>query len=158
MTSEPEESVVARRATEGLEVAEKAIYLLVGSALVIGALLVLGVMVYHLVVDLSDGVIDAVIAALDALLIVFILLELLAGVRATIVNRQLVAEPFLVAGIIASIKEIILLSLKAEPGASSFDDSLQEIGLLGVLVLLLAVATFIVRRKEREPAEEPAEE
>ena len=42
--TEPEESVVARRATEGLEAAEKAIYLLVGAALVIGALLVLGVM------------------------------------------------------------------------------------------------------------------
>ena len=40
--TEPEESVVARRATEGLEAAEKAIYLLVGAALVIGALLVLG--------------------------------------------------------------------------------------------------------------------
>ena len=106
----------------------------------LAALLVLGAMVVDVVADIGDGIRPVVIEALDSLLIVFILLELLAGVRATIVSHQLVAEPFLVAGIIASIKEIILLSLKATPGDETFDDSLQEIGVLGVLVLLLAVA------------------
>jgi uncharacterized membrane protein (DUF373 family) len=137
-----------------LEVAENGLYLVVGMALVVAAVLVLAAMVFNTVVDLDDGVQAAVVTALDSLLIVFILLELLAGVRATIVNRLLVAEPFLVAGIIASIKEIILLSLKATPGGEEFTDALWEIGVLGVLVLLLSVATFVIRRKEREPSEE----
>jgi uncharacterized membrane protein (DUF373 family) len=151
---DPEDLAVARQGSRTLEIAENGLYLLVGLALVVAALLVLAAMVFNAVVDLDDGVQAAVVAALDSLLIVFILLELLAGVRATIVNRLLVAEPFLVAGIIASIKEIILLSLKATPGGEDFDDALQEMGVLGVLVLLLAVATFVIRRKEREPAEE----
>ena len=153
-TDERTESTPADQGARGLETAEGYLYLLVGLALVLAALLVLGAMVVDVVADIGDGIRPVVIEALDSLLIVFILLELLAGVRATIVSHQLVAEPFLVAGIIASIKEIILLSLKATPGDETFDDSLQEIGVLGVLVLLLAVAAFVVRRKEREPSEE----
>jgi uncharacterized membrane protein (DUF373 family) len=148
------DEVVARQGAHTLEIGENGLYLLVGLALIVAALLVLAAMIYNAVVDLDDGVQSAVITALDSLLIVFILLELLAGVRATIVNRLIVAEPFLVAGIIASIKEIILLSIKATPGGDDFDDSLQEMAVLGVLVLLLAVATFVIRRKEREPSEE----
>lgn len=99
----------------------------------------------------------AVTDALDGLLLAFILLELLAAVRATITERQLVAEPFLVAGIIASIKEIIVVALSATKSrgtdAAAFDDSVVQIGVLAGVVLLLSVATFLVRRKEREPAE-----
>ncbi|MBA3955366.1 MAG: hypothetical protein H0X58_01715, partial [Acidimicrobiia bacterium] len=43
---------------------------------------------------------------LDTLLLVFILVELLSAVRTTLVERQLLAEPFLLVGIIATIKEI----------------------------------------------------
>ena len=87
----------------------------------------------------------------------FIVLELLAGVRATMVERKLVAEPFLVVGIIASIKEIVVIALNAKKDAgldeAAFDDSMTQIGVLGLLVLTLAAAGYLVRRKEREPAE-----
>ena len=69
---------------------------------------------YHLVQDFDKGVEKAITTALDGLLLVFILLELLAAVRATMTEHKLVAEPFLVAGIIASIKEIIVVTLGAK--------------------------------------------
>ena len=93
---------------------------------------------------------------LDALLLVFIVVELLYAVRMTIAKRELLAEPFLLVGIIASIKEIVVLSVKAaeEVGeGSAFDNSLAEIGVLGVLVLLLGITAYMLRRKEREPGE-----
>ncbi len=93
---------------------------------------------------------------LDALLLIFIVVELLYAVRMTIAKRELVAEPFLLVGIIASIKEIVVLSVKAaeEVGTGEvFDDSLAEIGVLGVLVLLLGLTAYLLRRKEREPGE-----
>lgn len=93
---------------------------------------------------------------LDTLLLVFIVVELLYAVRTTIAKRELIAEPFLLVGIIASIKEIVVLSVKAaeEVGKGSvFDDSLAEIGVLGVLVLLLGLTAYLLRRKEREPGE-----
>ena len=151
-TTEP----IAQPADRLLNFAENAVYALAGLLLIAAAIAVLATVGYHFVEDLADGVTSATTAVLDGLLLVFILLELLAGVRATMVERKLVAEPFLVVGIIASIKEIIVTALKAEGDGSSqqaFENSMTEIGVLGGLVVLLAAASFLVRRKEREPSE-----
>ena len=93
---------------------------------------------------------------LDTLLLVFIVVELLFAVRVTIAKRELIAEPFLLVGIIASIKEIVVLSVKAadQVGTGSpFSDSMWEVGVLGVLVLLLGITAYLLRLKEREPGE-----
>ena len=140
-----------------LGTAENLVYAAAGGLLVLSALVVLGTVGYHLATDLTKGAEKAVTTALDGLLLVFIVLELLAGVRATMVERKLVAEPFLVVGIIASIKEIIVIALDAKTSSgvddAEFQASMAEIGVLGVLVLLLAAAGYLVRRKEREPTE-----
>jgi uncharacterized membrane protein (DUF373 family) len=94
---------------------------------------------------------------LDTLLLVFILVELLSAVRTTLVEHQLLAEPFLLVGIIATIKEIVIGSLDAKELAGSdrdaFVDVMTEIGVLGGVLLVLAVASYLLRRKEREPEE-----
>ena len=65
------------------------------------------------------------------------------------------AEPFLIVGIIASIKAIVVASLEAGSlEGKAFEDTILEIGVLGVVVLLLGLSEFLVRRKEREPEEE----
>jgi uncharacterized membrane protein (DUF373 family) len=91
--------------------------------------------------------------------LLFIFVELLSAVRATVATRGLVAEPFLLVGIIASIKEIVVLSVKAAEDigtGATFRDQLWEIAVLGVVVLLLGVTAWLLRVKEREPAEEKA--
>lgn len=138
---------------KSMETSENVAYTLVGLALAVAAFAVLIAVTYQLVLDISHGAKDAVKASLDGLLLVFILLELLAGVRATVAERKLIAEPFLIVGIIASIKEIVVVSLDAKPGSPGFDDAMVAIGVLGVLVFVLAAATYLVRRKEREPEE-----
>ncbi|HEV2809174.1 MAG TPA: phosphate-starvation-inducible PsiE family protein [Acidimicrobiales bacterium] len=94
---------------------------------------------------------------LDTLLLVFILVELLSAVRTTLVERQLLAEPFLLVGIIAVIKEIVVGSLKAKDLAgvdpAAFDDAMMEIGVLGGILLVLAIGSYLLRLKEREPEE-----
>jgi hypothetical protein len=75
-------------------------------------------------------------------------------VRATIAERRLVAEPFLLVGIIASIKAVVVASLDApEAEGAAFDELVTEIAVLGGVILLLAAASWLVRRKEREPTE-----
>ena len=155
--AEERSSPLVRQADPLLEVAENALYALAGVVLVAGAAAVLVEVAYGLVTTVADGTIDAVTTALDGLLLIFILLELLAAVRATMVQQQLVAEPFLIVGIIASIKEIVVTALKAQDliGAEdgAFDDAMIKIGVLGVVVVLLSVSVLLVRRKEREPEE-----
>ncbi len=99
---------------------------------------------------------EIVLEVLDTLLLVFIVVELLFAVRVILGKREVVAEPFLVVGIIASIKEIIVLSVEAADligKDEKFTHALIEVGVLGGLVLLLAVAAILLRAKEREPEE-----
>lgn len=149
---------LAKPFDRGFRVAENAVYAGIGLLLVLGALLGLGTVAYHLVLDLQDdGTQLALRNTLDGLLLVFIVLELLAGVRATMAERELVAEPFLIVGIIASIKEIVVITLEAKEtrgeGGQAFERAMIEVAVLGGVVLLLALAGFLVRRKEREPEE-----
>jgi uncharacterized membrane protein (DUF373 family) len=138
----------------GMEWAEGLLYVVVGITLVASAIVALVAIVYDLVRDLDEGALDAVAAALDGLLLVFILVELLGAVRTTVAERQLLAEPFLIVGMIASIKAIVVTSLETRDlHGEAFDDAMLEVGILGGVVLLLAVSSYLVRRKEREPAE-----
>ena len=149
-----EDRKLASASDKVLAFAEDGVYALAGVLLAITAGVVLVEVGYRLVQDVGDGAAKAVLEALDGLLTVFILLELLAGLRATLTERKLVAEPFLIVGIIASIRGIIILGLEArEKKAAAFDDAMTEIAVLGALVLALAISTWLVRRKEREPDE-----
>jgi uncharacterized membrane protein (DUF373 family) len=151
--SQPQSRVTAA-ADGAMEVVEGALYVFVGLLLVASAIVALVAIGYDLVNEIDEGALGAATAALDGLLLVFILVELLGAVRATVSERQLVAEPFLVVGMIASIKEIVVASLKAGSlEGEALEETMLEIGVLGGVVLLLALSSFLVRRKEREPAE-----
>ena len=144
-----------RAGTRALEIAENVVYAGIALLLVVAALALLvlaGRTAWSLTGDLSE---QPMLDLLDVLLLVFIVVELLFAVRTTVEQRELVAEPFLVIVVLASIKEIVVLSVEAagvvgEPG---FDDRIVEIGVLGVLVVLLGLTSLLLRRKEREPDE-----
>ena len=143
---------MSRLTNRALERAEEVVYLGVGLLLLVSALVVLGNAAYHLATDVDEEVRKAIEAMLDALLLTFILVELLSAVRATLAERQLVAEPFILVGIIATIKELVVL---AAFGAEELppEDLALELGTLAGVLLALAVAAWLVRRKEREPEE-----
>lgn len=135
---------------------EDVLYVVIAAILTLAAVALVVVVARDLPGLFTSSGQDQALAVLDVVLLIFIVVELLFAVRETVARRELVAEPFLLVGIIASIKEIVVLSVKAAESAgkgSEFDDQLMLIGVLGVLVLLLALAAFLLRRKEREPDE-----
>jgi hypothetical protein len=111
-----------------------------------------------------------VLRVLDQLLIVLMLVEILHTVRISIRSHTLVTEPFLVVGLIASIRRILVITLEAATltkdgkwsgdGASVFHASMIELGLLGLLVLVLVISITLLRRAAnlREDSEDSAEE
>jgi uncharacterized membrane protein (DUF373 family) len=104
--------------------------------------------------DHSTG--EVVVDVLDRLLLVFIVVELLFAVRVILGKREVVAEPFLIVGIIASIKEIIVTSVEAAGfigNDEKFLHAIIQVGVLGLLVLVLAGAALMLRAKERSPQE-----
>jgi uncharacterized membrane protein (DUF373 family) len=102
------------------------------------------------------------LAVLDQLLLVLMLVEILHTVRISIHSHVLVTEPFLVVGLIASIRRMLVITLEAASltkggiwstdGASIFRASMFELGLLGVLILILVFSITLLRRFA--PAEE----
>ena len=145
------------RADNGIRLVEDVIYVAVAALLVVGAGALLVSAAVTLFTDLLSHTEEAVKAVLDVLLLVFILVELLGAVRTTLRERKLIAEPFLVVGMIASIKEIVVVSISAKDsfGAadSNFENAMLEIGVLAGLLVALSLAMFLSRLKEREPEE-----
>jgi uncharacterized membrane protein (DUF373 family) len=93
---------------------------------------------------------------LDELLIVLMLVEILHTVRISIRSHVLVTEPFLVVGLIASIRRILVITLEAATlnkegawitdGASGiFHASMLELGLLGGLILVFVGSIILMR-------------
>jgi uncharacterized membrane protein (DUF373 family) len=129
---------------------EMAIYAAVSAILMLGALALLVDSVVSFVDDLDDGILWASTQMLSVLLLVFVFVELLGAVRSTIRQRRLVAEPFLLVGIIACIKEIVLVGgTERVEGARFhvFRDAMVEVGVLSVVVLLLSISTVLLRRR-----------
>ena len=140
-----------------LRVVEDVVYIAIAALLAIGAAVLLVEAGGQVIRAATKGdVSGAMLDMLDTLLLVFIFAELLFAVRSTLAERRIVAEPFLIVGILAAIKEIVVLSVKA---ASILGDGPQfaraavEIGVLGGLVLVLSIAAVLLRVKEREPEE-----
>ncbi len=156
-TTDQDVPPLVRAGNRALEAAEGVVYIGISAFLVLlalGAFVIAGRQVPALFG--ADGAAQAALEILDTLLLVFIVVELLFAVRITIAKRELIAEPFLLVGIIASIKEIVVLSVKAADDlgkGSSFTDAMWEVGVLGVLVLLLGITAWLLRLKEREPGE-----
>ena len=144
------------RADRLLAAGEDVVYVGIAVLLLAGAGVLLAVAVDQLLDVFDDFSSAPIVEVLDTLLLVFILVELLFAVRITVTKRQLVAEPFLLVGIIASIKEIVVLSVKAADDigtGAKFQDQLWEIGVLSVAVVLLGGTAWLLRLKEREPEE-----
>jgi hypothetical protein len=95
---------------------------------------------------------------LNELLIVLMLVEILHTVRISIrTHVLLVAEPFLIVGLIATIRRMLVITLEAatlskegawttETARSIFEGTMIELALLGALVLVLVYSITLLRR------------
>ena len=99
---------------------------------------------------------------LDQMLLVLMLVEILHTVRISIRSHSLITEAFLVVGLIASIRRMLVITLEAADltkvekwsagGDRIFWASMLALGLLGVLILVLVVSITLLRRSK--PTEE----
>jgi uncharacterized membrane protein (DUF373 family) len=140
---------------DAIEKAENFVYLVIAAVLVVLAAVVLATTTVEFAKLAEVGTVAMAAEVLDLLLLVFIVAELLYAVRTTLAERELIAEPFLLVGIIASIKEIVVLSVKAPDyvGTEKLMDTVWLVGVLTATIAVLAASSLLLRRKEREPSE-----
>ena len=94
---------------------------------------------------------------IDQLLLVLIYVEILHTVRISIRSESLLMEPFLIVGVIASVRRVLVITMQAahamkdgpidERAAVVFRNSMIELGLLGLLVLVFVISIYFLRRR-----------
>ncbi len=95
------------------------------------------------------GVLETVLAVLDRLLLAFIFVELIDTIRVTVRERGIfIAEPFLLVGLIAVVRRILLLTAELEQveDIERFQNMLIELGVMTGLVIVLTAALYFTRR------------
>jgi uncharacterized membrane protein (DUF373 family) len=142
-----------RVADRVLGMIEDAVYWAIAVVLVVGSIALL-VAQFNTMLRLRNTPTSTVmIEILDGLLLIFIFVELLYAVRSCLRSHEIVAEPFLIVGILAGIKEIVVLSVEAATlldRGPNFARAVVEIGVLGGVVLVLALAAFVLRERRRD--------
>ena len=131
--------------------AEDAIYLVTAALLAVTAV----VLVSATARDLFRGSAGATmreraLKALDSLLLVLMIVELLHTIRLFVAGHALVPEPFLVVALIAGVRRVLILTTEASQYIQSSPDqfrmALREMTLLMVSFLVLAVSIVVLQR------------
>jgi hypothetical protein len=108
---------------------------------------------------LNHDAIDSIVVPLDRLLFVLMIVEILHTVRVSFRSGTLVCEPFLIVGLIASIRRVLVITLESsqanQPGKWTADSqamlnaTMLELGVLGALILIMVISIFILRHSDR---------
>jgi uncharacterized membrane protein (DUF373 family) len=104
---------------------------------------------------------EALVLAVDRLLFVLMIVEVMHTVRVSFRSGQLVCEPFLIVGLIASIRRVLVITLESsqahQPGKWSPDaqallnSTMLELSVLAALILVMVICIALLRLTERKP-------
>jgi uncharacterized membrane protein len=153
----------AFNATELFLRIELVVYVALGILLSVTALLALGSAALLLGEAMRDwNGTSAVFLIVDRLMFVLMLIEILHTVRGSVRSRELTPEPFLIVGLIASIRNVLVITLKSSgvtseghgsmEGEMLFRSSIVELGVLGALILIFVVSIYLLRRGHAQTA------
>jgi len=148
------DDAVRKHSSQLLHLTESTLYAAVGVLLGAAAIAVL----FEAGTILWRGIADHTLASsglqeLDALLLVLVLVEILHTVRISIGSKQIILEPFLIVGLIASVRRVLVIAMQAakltEDGhaiSDAFQRSMIELGVVGTLVLIFVFSIYVLRR------------
>ena len=137
-----------RRSADMIHNAEQGVYLVIAGMLILALVLALlgsFTLLFQGAVDLNHT--DAIFQIIDRLLFVLMMVEILHTVHASIRTGTLVCRPFLVVGLIACIRRILVITLEtsqitqperwAAGNMPLFQASMLELGVLALLIVVL---------------------
>ena len=135
---------------------EHAIHIALGALLTVAALIALAGSLAILWRGLEDWQeAEPLLVLMDRLLFVLMLAEILHTVRVSIRSGTLNGEPFLIVGLIASIRRVLVITLESSQAgqnkagaeqAAQFQSSMIELGVLALMILVMVVSIYVLRR------------
>jgi uncharacterized membrane protein (DUF373 family) len=94
---------------------------------------------------------NTLVEIIDRVMLSLMIIEILHTVRASLQRHSLSAEPFLIVGLIAAVRRILIISVEsghvAFKNPEVFRNLLAEIGILGLLVLFFVISIWLIRRR-----------
>jgi uncharacterized membrane protein (DUF373 family) len=148
MSQRPSSKQKRDRTASLLRQVELIFYTAVAFALALAGLALFGSAAYTFFTHLDEGSFAGnILELMDQMLLVFIVTELIHTVRAVIDENVLMTEPFLIVGIVAAIRRLIVISAEAQDavGTGQFGDLMVEMGILIGVVVGLGVTIFLLR-------------
>ena len=141
------------RAAGYLKSIESLVLALIAVVLAVLAMLLLVNSVFSLYQAVVTGQIrDQAIEILDSILLVMMTMEIVYTVTTSLESHQLVAEPFLIVGAIAAIRRMLVITAESTKlelaNPEAFRNTLIELGLLAVTIILIAASIYILRRSQ----------
>ena len=136
--------------TNRLERAEHYIYLAAGYILVFAAAGLLVAALIEMASSIMEGhYTTAMVHLLDRVLLALMLAEIIYTVGRIARTQQLETEPFLIVGIIAAIRRMLIITAESaghiDIADPMFQAILAELGLLALIILLMAWAMRLIR-------------
>ncbi len=164
MPSSPSPSRTERQSADLIHRVEQGVYIAIAVMLVLALLLALAGSTSLLWEGVKDWTgTDAIFHIIDRLLFVLMMVEILHTVHASVRTGTLVCEPFLIVGLIACIRRVLVITLetsqitqpeKWDPAKLPlFQSSMIELSVLAVLIAVLVGSIRLTRPGEREQAE-----
>jgi uncharacterized membrane protein (DUF373 family) len=140
---------------DGFTLVEDAVYLALALLLVACAvsLIVGGVGAFFASLKAGSSAAEIVLV-LDRILLVLMVIELLYTVKVSFQEHALVPEPFLVVGLIAAVRRILIVTAqlavfveKNNTDESLFRHAMWELGILTVMVVALVASLLMLRKR-----------
>ena len=149
----PTEKLNESLTTKLLDRTENFVLTIIAIALVALAVLLLGSSIISLFHAAVNGQIrDLAIDILGGILLVMMTMEIVYTVTLSLKTHSLKAEPFLIVGIIAAIRRMLLITAQSTQTYNSevFRDTLLELALLAVIIVSMSGAIFMLRQKQEK--------
>lgn len=130
---------------------EKIIYVIIVLFLFLAAfLLVYDEIVTFLHFPQEIDRINTIIEIISKTLLLLMIIEILITVRISIKESTVSMEPFFIVGLIASIRKILIISVKTTYTHEFFDHYMIEIGVLVGLSLAFVIAIVLLRKTKTQ--------
>ncbi|MEA2660388.1 MAG: hypothetical protein QOF64_3261 [Candidatus Binatota bacterium] len=138
--------------SNGFTRVEDVAYVGLGLVLAVSAL----VLLVFVAISLGEAIISAnlpvkIVRLLDQSLLILMIVEILYTLQVSFREHTLVAEPFLIVGLIAAIRRVLILTAEfskpAEIGEAAFHNVMFELGLLTALILALVFSLSLMKRQ-----------
>jgi uncharacterized membrane protein (DUF373 family) len=138
---------VKEKIIHSLSFVEDVIYVIVALLLTASAIL----LIYNEFISFpeffkAENQVQTIIEIISKTLLLVMVLEILYTVRITIKEHVLCSEPFLIVGLIAAIRRILIISVETAYFQEKISMYMLEIGVLSGMILVFVVSIVLLKK------------